>query len=192
MRHVKAFTYIHKIPAVLSGKCTQTIRPQSKNGLRNVKVGDTALFHGWKCKFCNLDYKRIKWIRPDGKIKYLLKCPKCHGKHSYRRSKWSWRMEVEVSEIIDIGISEYGIYISSIKDFLDYLDFDTNMLRVHDQDFLHWEDRALDELARLDYINPPTGKELGIILNTFNNLKNKVVGFQIISWSKDSIKKIEV
>ena len=42
MRHVKAFTYQPKIPAVRSGLITQTIRP----GLK-VSEGDEILFPGW-------------------------------------------------------------------------------------------------------------------------------------------------
>jgi hypothetical protein len=43
-RHVKAFTATFKIPSVLDGSCTQTIRPY---GNKPVKVGDEILFHGW-------------------------------------------------------------------------------------------------------------------------------------------------
>lgn len=45
MKHIKAFTYAPKIPAVLDGRCRQTIRPEGK---RPVAVGDTILFHGWQ------------------------------------------------------------------------------------------------------------------------------------------------
>ncbi len=45
MKHVKAFTYEPKIPAVRQGLCCQTIRPEGK---RPVEKGDTILFHGWE------------------------------------------------------------------------------------------------------------------------------------------------
>ena len=43
--HVKAFTYEPKIKAVLSGVCTQTIRPLGK---KIIEQGDTITFHGWE------------------------------------------------------------------------------------------------------------------------------------------------
>jgi len=45
MNHVLAFTAQFKIPAVISGECTQTIRPKSK---RPRKVGDGLMVHGWE------------------------------------------------------------------------------------------------------------------------------------------------
>lgn len=50
-KHVKSFTYQHKIPLVLAGICKQTIRLGDK-----VEVGDEILYHGWK----GLSY-RSKW-----------------------------------------------------------------------------------------------------------------------------------
>jgi len=44
-RHVKAFTYEPKIPAVLAGTCSQTIR---KVGKVKVEAGDIITFHDWE------------------------------------------------------------------------------------------------------------------------------------------------
>lgn len=49
--HVKALTYAPKIPGVLSGKITQTIRPYLRNAPEKaVSSGDFILFHGWEGK----------------------------------------------------------------------------------------------------------------------------------------------
>jgi hypothetical protein len=42
-KHVLPLTYAPKIPAVLEGRCTQTIRAG-----RRFKVGDLVMFHGWE------------------------------------------------------------------------------------------------------------------------------------------------
>ncbi len=42
-KHVLPLTYAPKIPAVLHGECTQTIRPG-----RKFKTGDLVMFHGWE------------------------------------------------------------------------------------------------------------------------------------------------
>ncbi len=41
----RPLTYAPKIPAVLEGTCTQTIRPK-----RLIQVGDQIMFHGWEGK----------------------------------------------------------------------------------------------------------------------------------------------
>ena len=43
-RHVLSMTYAPKIDAVQDGRCTQTIRTMRK---KEIKVGDSILFHGW-------------------------------------------------------------------------------------------------------------------------------------------------
>lgn len=50
-KHVLPLTYAPKIPAVLDGRCTQTIRAG-----RKFKTGDLVMFHGWE----GLPY-RSKW-----------------------------------------------------------------------------------------------------------------------------------
>jgi len=127
--HIKAFIYKDKIPDVLSGKCTQTIRPRGKHP---VEVGDYILFHGWESK----PYK----------------------------SKWSWRMKkVRVFSIIDCSISREGI-ASWLGDA-----------------FYPWSDTVVTRMAKLDYINPPTGEALGKLLNSMYDLR-KSRPFQIIRW----------
>ena len=48
MKHILPLTYEPKIPDVLSGKCTQTIRPISYTKPKN--KGDLVMFHGWEGK----------------------------------------------------------------------------------------------------------------------------------------------
>ena len=45
MKHILPLTYEPKIPDVLNGKCTQTIRPISYTKPKN--KGDLVMFHGW-------------------------------------------------------------------------------------------------------------------------------------------------
>ena len=42
-KHILPLTYLPKIPAVLEGRCTQTIRTG-----REFQVGDLVMFHGWE------------------------------------------------------------------------------------------------------------------------------------------------
>ena len=44
-RHVMALTYAHKIDAVLSDRCKQTIRQVGK---RKICIGDVITLHGWE------------------------------------------------------------------------------------------------------------------------------------------------
>jgi hypothetical protein len=44
-KHILPLTYALKIPAVLEGRCTQTIRVG-----RKFKKGDLVMFHGWEGK----------------------------------------------------------------------------------------------------------------------------------------------
>jgi len=47
-KHILPLTYKPKIPDVLSGKCTQTIRPISYT--KSKQVNDLVMFHGWSGK----------------------------------------------------------------------------------------------------------------------------------------------
>jgi len=47
-KHILPLTYEPKIPDVLEGKCTQTIRPISYTKPKN--KGDLVMFHGWSGK----------------------------------------------------------------------------------------------------------------------------------------------
>lgn len=48
MKHILPLTYKPKIPGVINGKCTQTVRPISYTKPKN--KGDLLMFHGWSDK----------------------------------------------------------------------------------------------------------------------------------------------
>lgn len=85
------------------------------------------------------------------------------------RSKWSWRLTVKISELIDIWVSSGGISLDEKGEF-----------------FVPWNRRYCDKLAERDYIVPPTGKALGELLASMYRLgeNNNPEPFQIIRWSR--------
>ncbi len=130
-KHVKAFTYAPKIPAVRSGECRQTIRPGDK-----VSIGDEILWHGWS------------------------------GTH--RHSKWNWRMRVTVTEAVPIVID----HDSGIRCYCD---------QYNEFNWYEWSGLYTNHLAKLDFIDPPTGFALRDVLEEFYG-KMKFVECQIIRW----------
>ena len=173
-KHVMAFTYKPKIRYVLNGLCTQTIRPKGK---RPKKVGDSALLHGWKCKKCNNEYIFVE----QPKTKFKLFCPKCYTYHSYRNSKWSWRLNVEIIKVIDTKMNQNGLLIFDMDDFLDYLRLLNKYMHLSGQDFLIWNSMPINKLAEYDFIYPPIGIAMGYIFNKMYNLSESKE-FQIINW----------
>ena len=45
-----------------------------------------------------------------------------------------------------------------------------------------WNDPIIDELARLDGIDPPTGQELGWLFTTMYDLPDDGMDFQVLRW----------
>ena len=126
-KHVKAFTYAPKIPAVRSGECRQTIRTGDK-----ISVGDEILWHGWY------------------------------------RNMWTWHIIVTVTDAIPVVI-----------------DYDRG-IRCYDEhsDTFHWytwHGLYTSYLARMDFIDPPTGAALRDVLTEFYG-KMELVECQIIRW----------
>ncbi len=130
-KHVKAFTYAPKIPAVRSGECRQTIRTGDK-----VSVGDEILWHGWTS------------------VPY--------------RSPWSWRLRVTITDVTPIvvdherGIRCYEAYYNAFH-------------------WYAWFGMYTGYLARMDFIDPPTGFALRDVLEEMNG-KMDCVECQIIRW----------
>lgn len=84
------------------------------------------------------------------------------------RSKWTWRKRITVSRVINVDINfDIGFHICE----------DDNII----YDWCRWDNPAIDELAALDFIDPPTGIELWTVLTKLNKAKegNK---YQIIRW----------
>lgn len=146
-RHIIPFTYLPKIPAVLDGRCKQTIRHLGKLHRR---PGNSALLHGW-----------------DGKPYY---------------SHWDWRIDVKLDWVADVVVIREGIKTNDnpfdgheTKTAIDYPDGKLGWVFEWDQ---------IDWLAELDFISPPTGKELGRVLISKNKeiRKNGFMPAQIIRW----------
>ncbi|MFA4972418.1 MAG: hypothetical protein WC683_07375 [bacterium] len=119
-------TYAPKIPKVLAGECTQTIRPG-----HGKLVGEFIAFHGWEGK-------------------------------PYR-SKWSFRTPYwRLTEVIDIEVFWDGI-------------------ACDDHGLQPWCE--LDDLARRDGIDPPTGAGLkAVFKQMYGRLGCCGFDMQILRW----------
>ena len=85
------------------------------------------------------------------------------------RSPWSWRLEVVVKRVYPILIN--GVGISGIVSGPVINGF------VHP-----WKSMYCDEIARLDFINPPIGEALRDVLFALNGVPEQPEQFQIIRW----------
>lgn len=85
-------------------------------------------------------------------------------------SKWSWRLETEITEVLNITITNEGIIYENGA-------------------FVRWKEE--NWLAEKDGIKPPTGEELGRLMNSHYNL---AMGkqMQIIRWKTFEQTKLEV
>ena len=78
------------------------------------------------------------------------------------RSPWSWRLEVEVTEVIPAELSNSGMFINGV---------------------LHaWTSWYPARLAEYDYINPPTGEALRDVLFKLNDAPKELEQYQVIRW----------
>ena len=80
------------------------------------------------------------------------------------RSKWSWRMRVEVQHIRNISIDERGIH------------------RASHAVPIRWGSETLKEIAEMDFIEPATGEELKTVLFGLNGVPTEPEPYQIIRW----------
>ena len=78
------------------------------------------------------------------------------------RSKWSWRKEVVVKEVLNMWANFEIIWTKTLC--------------------LRWDSYECDILARRDLIDPPMGIELKDVLWSLNNHLDKNIYFQIIRW----------
>lgn len=90
------------------------------------------------------------------------------------RSKWSWRKRIEVLKIINIRV----FYTTGIQ-----------VCRTNGtySDWCRWDSPEADELAALDFIDPPKGWALRSVLFGFNmneSIRNRMSfkKYQIIRW----------
>lgn len=80
------------------------------------------------------------------------------------RSKWSWRIRVEVHKIQNISIDERGIH------------------RASPAVPIRWGSQTLKEIAEKDYIEPATGEELKNVLFGLNGVPTEPEPYQIVRW----------
>ena len=83
-------------------------------------------------------------------------------------SKWSWRREFEITTARKIIIYPHGINLYPAFLYIA-------------NPVLGWHSNLVNDLARLDYIQPATGEALGKLLNSMYDL-NGGKPFQIIRW----------
>lgn len=81
------------------------------------------------------------------------------------RSPWLWRKRAICTEAIPIRVCLDGISLSECT-------------RVP----IRWDTPWMDSLASRDFINPPTGVELGRVLLKFHKIGEDGEQFQIIRW----------
>ena len=80
------------------------------------------------------------------------------------RSKWNWRLRVEVKHINNISVDEHGIH------------------RASHAIPLRWDSERVDDIAKNDYISPATGEELKNVLFGLNGAPTEPEPYQIIRW----------
>jgi len=83
------------------------------------------------------------------------------------RTKWGWRMRVKVTQVINILVSGDSVV------FID------QPVRYK----CAWNDEPVNDLAREDYIDPPTGEALRGVLFGLNGAPDGVGEYQVIRWS---------
>ena len=88
------------------------------------------------------------------------------------RSPWAWRLYEVANEVVPVKIYQWGI-ISLHPYFLL-----NNMGGLSTP----WDHPRMDELAKLDGIDPPTGKELGRLLLSMHKIGPEGEEAQIIRW----------
>src|SRR5688572_20117078 len=100
------------------------------------------------------------------------------------RSKWGRRTKLmEIEEIIYINVAEEGFTLESIA--LSH--WITPPVKLDDAMVL-WESSIADNIARRDFINPPTGIALRDVLKSFHGeLKGQPM--QIIRWNPEKVKE---
>ena len=77
-------------------------------------------------------------------------------------SKWSWRLRVVVKKVVDILVEKDGTSSTN-----------AGML---------WTGTAADQLAKADYIKPPTGIKLRDVLFKFGGIPTKPEEYQVVLW----------
>ena len=85
------------------------------------------------------------------------------------RSKWLQRKRITVKQVFQIVILEEGLYYDG-------------MGAVNDSPIYNWTFHHCSDLAKLDFIDPPTGEALRDVLFGLNGAPKEPEQYQIIRW----------
>ncbi len=88
------------------------------------------------------------------------------------RSPWNDQMRVTVTEVIPIMIDSF-LGIGTRKPIINLIDWHA------------WNDDCVNDLAKRDYIDPPTGLALRDVLFKLNGAPDAPEKYQIIRWKVD-------
>jgi len=92
--------------------------------------------------------------------------------HGWKRvpykSEWSWRFEVNLTNVINIEIRNNGIIFPKWRDLI-----------------ILWSHELINKLAIDDFISPPTGIGLRDLFNEMYDLREPKY-FQILRWGEDN------
>ena len=86
------------------------------------------------------------------------------------RSKWDWRKRVTVTEAT-------MIYIDDMLGIATLYTEKSNLYNWH-----AWDSPYVEQLAKYDFIDPPTGEALQDVLFGLNGAPNSPEEYQIIRW----------
>lgn len=94
------------------------------------------------------------------------------------RSPWNWRQQEQVWQAIDMV---------ALRDVVGFWQNPITGIPFSNQSVLinycSWFDFAVDEIAKLDGISPPTGEELKHVLESYHGkFTDKPIQFQVIRW----------
>ena len=111
-KHTKAFTYAPKIPSVISGDCTQTIRPEGK---KSIEICDIILFHGWSGR----PYRSECSWRLKVEVIYAKRCwIDIHGIQCFRNNtltKYEWDSKIlDRLALLDGIVPSTGIELKKV------------------------------------------------------------------------------
>ena len=79
------------------------------------------------------------------------------------RSTWAWKMLVEITNVDEMEVDDDGVQLWPTAPFCD------------------WSDSAVVDVARRDFIDPPTGEELCATLRRLHG-KEWEGPYRIITW----------
>jgi len=95
------------------------------------------------------------------------------------RSKWNGQMRVTVTEVIPIMIDSF-------------LGIGTQRPGINLTDWNAWDSAFVDDLAKRDFIDPPTGPALRDVLFKLNDEPDGPAMYQVVRWEIDEVATAEL